>query len=63
MGVTQVAVGYTALPSRHETGIFLGKDVLDKLKGAVPDAVIVFASSEYSYEALLTAIDETCGPA
>jgi hypothetical protein len=33
------------------------------LKGAVPDVVIVFASSAYSYEALLTAIDETCGPA
>jgi hypothetical protein len=62
MGITQVVVGYTALNSSREAGTFLGEDVVAKLKGAIPDAVIVFASPEYSYDTLLAAIDEICTP-
>jgi hypothetical protein len=62
MGITQVAVGHTSSASGRDVGVYVGKEVLTKLQGATPDVVIVFASPEYPYEALLNAIQKACSP-
>lgn len=63
MSVTQVAVSHTRLADATEAGVFLGSQIADKLGGATPDVVIVFASSGHSYGALLLSINLTCNPA
>ncbi len=62
MSPTRVAVSQTNLSSAAEAGTFLGKEINAKLDGAFPDVLIVFASPEYSYEALLKGLEESCRP-
>jgi hypothetical protein len=60
--MTQVATASTA-----RTGAAAGQDlarqILAGLGGASPDALIVFASAQNDYEALLEALDAGCKPA
>jgi hypothetical protein len=62
MARTQVVVSHTALRSPEEAGVFLARSVLEKLRGAMPDVLIVFASPEFSYPRLLKAINDGCRP-
>jgi hypothetical protein len=62
MALTQAVVSHTALRSSHEAGAYLAKSVLEKLDGATPDVLILFASPDYSYLELLAAINEHCRP-
>jgi hypothetical protein len=62
MALTQVAVSHTALRADQEAGAFLAADVKQKLGGAQPDVLILFASPAFSYAALLAAIDQGCAP-
>ena len=62
MSINHVVVSHTTLQSASEAGQFLASDVIEKLRGAKPDVVIVFASPEFSYVELLTAIDAGCRP-
>lgn len=59
---TRVAVSQTNLSSATEAGSFLGNEINTKLDGASPDVLIVFASPEYPYNALLTTLEESCQP-
>ena len=62
MTITRVAVCQTSLPSAQEAGAFLSEAIQQKLDGAKPDVVIVFASPEYAYSELLTALKHQCEP-
>lgn len=62
MAITQAVVSHTTVRSSHEAGNYLAKSILEKLDGAVPDVVIVFASPEHSYAQLLSGINESCRP-
>jgi hypothetical protein len=62
MALTQVVVSHTALRSDQEAGAFLAADLREKLKGALPDVLIVFASPEFNYQQLLAAINRDCSP-
>src|ERR671914_198741 len=59
--MTDVAIASTALKDR-EAGQDLAVQLRRELHGTSPDALIVFASAENDYEALLHALDETVGP-
>jgi hypothetical protein len=60
MALTQVVVSHTILRSDHEAGAFLAAAVRDKLQGALPDVLIVFASPEFNYRELLAALQRDC---
>ncbi len=62
MSITKVAVSHTNLRDAGEAGTFLADEVLEKLAGASPDLLIVFASPEFSYPVLLAALDAACKP-
>jgi hypothetical protein len=59
--MTDVAIASTALKNRG-AGEDLGAQIRSELKGATPDALIVFASAENDYEALLQALEEAVRP-
>jgi small ligand-binding sensory domain FIST len=59
--MTDIAIASTALNDR-EAGEDLAAQIRSELKGAIPDALIVFASAENDYEALLEALDDAVGP-
>lgn len=59
--MTDVAVASTSL-SDHEAGEDLAKQIRIQLGEVPPDAVIVFASAQNDYEALLRALDAGCCP-
>ena len=61
--MTDAAVVQTDAPDSAAAGAALGEQVLNAFSGAVPDALIVFASARYDYEALLQALHATCRPA
>lgn len=60
--MTETAIVYTNLENSREAGKFVGSEIAEKLNGEAPQALIVFASSKYDYEALLEAIDGECRP-
>lgn len=62
MAMTQVVVSHTTLRSDGEAGAWLAASVRDKLHGALPDVLIVFASPEFNYQLLLAAINRDCPP-
>ena len=57
--MTRVATASTALTD-GAAGDDLAAQILDALNGDRPDALIVFASAENDYEALLTSLDARC---
>ncbi|UVW29274.1 FIST signal transduction protein [Massilia sp. H6] len=62
MPQNQVAVSHTVLRNEADAGSFLASEVVKKLGGHSPDVVIVFASPEFDYRALLQAIEYGCKP-
>lgn len=60
--MTQTASVYTDRTNSREAGEHLGAQVREGL-GMNSDAVIVFASSRFDYEELLSALDTACAPA
>jgi hypothetical protein len=62
MALTQVVVSHTALRSNDEAGAWLAADIREKLLGALPDVLIVFASPEFNYQQLLATINRDCSP-
>ena len=58
--MTEVATASTNLKGR-DAGYDLAAQIAAGLPGGPPDALIVFASSDNDYEALLNALDERCG--
>ncbi|HVL67481.1 MAG TPA: FIST N-terminal domain-containing protein [Vicinamibacterales bacterium] len=59
--MTRSFTAYTALENSRDAGTDLGRQLRDALPGP-PDAAILFASSRFDYEALLSAFDEACHP-
>lgn len=62
LAMTQTAAVYTDRPGSEDAGRHLGEQINDILKGAPPDAAILFASSRFEYEALLKAFVAACSP-
>lgn len=62
MAINQVIVSHTTLSNAIEAGKFLAAEVRQKLHGALPDVVIVFASPQFDYVKLLQAIEANCTP-
>jgi len=60
--LTQTASVYTDCTDSREAGESIGAQIRDGL-GMNPHAVIVFASSRFNYEELLSALDTACAPA
>ncbi|HVE89731.1 MAG TPA: FIST N-terminal domain-containing protein [Burkholderiaceae bacterium] len=60
--MTTTAAVYTDRPDSEGAGRHLGLQVREALAAEQPDALIVFASSRFNYEALLSAIDAECSP-
>ena len=58
--MTEVVTGSTALKG-HAAGAELAKQIRSGLDGEAPDAVVVFASSDNDYDALLGALQEGSG--
>ena len=58
---TKTAAAFTSEAESAVAGQDLGKQIRARL-GERPDAVVVFASSKFDYEALLAALRETCQP-
>ncbi len=61
--VTQTAAVYTDRSDAAEAGRHLGDQVREMLGEQPPDALIVFASSQFDYERLLEALSAACRPA
>ncbi|HET9108373.1 MAG TPA: FIST N-terminal domain-containing protein [Steroidobacteraceae bacterium] len=61
--MTDIAVVQTDVKASAEAGAALGSQALAELHGQAPDAMILFASSSYRYDALLQAVHEACRPA
>ena len=59
--MTDVAIASTGL-NDAEAGEDLATQILEKLNGSSPDALIVFASAENDYEALLGSLHDRCNP-
>lgn len=59
--MTDVAVASTGKRD-GDAGADLAEQIRDVLNGAAPDAVIVFASAQNDYVALLAALQEGCAP-
>lgn len=60
--MTRTAAVYTSRTDSAEAGRDLGEQVRNILGTEPPDAAVVFASSRFDYESLLTALDATCHP-
>lgn len=60
--MTEAAIAIVWDDSATDAGKKLGLEIKAKLKGRAPHAVLVFASSRYNYEELLTALDLECSP-
>lgn len=60
--MTDYAVAETDGADSGEVGAALGAQLVEGLRGAHPDAVILFASARYDYPELLRALDEACRP-
>jgi hypothetical protein len=60
--MTESTVVFTNETNSHAAGRDLGARLKDGLSGQTPDAVILFASSQHEYEAMLRAIHEACAP-
>lgn len=58
--MTKSAVAITDIKSSTEAGQHLGRQINEKLDQQAPDVIILFASSDYDYNQLLTAIKNTC---
>jgi hypothetical protein len=62
MAKTLVATSHTTFASADQAGRSLAQAILDKLGGASPDVLIVFASPEIAYQPLLAVLDAECRP-
>ncbi|MFC5461504.1 FIST signal transduction protein [Massilia niabensis] len=62
MANTLVAVSHTSLRSPEAAGQSLAQSLLQKLDGARPDVLIVFASPEIDFRPLLSELDTACRP-
>lgn len=60
--MTQAFAAYTTEEDSDEAGSDLGRQISDAFTAHPPDAVVVFASSRFDYERLLTSISGTCSP-
>ncbi|MDO8679877.1 MAG: FIST N-terminal domain-containing protein [Acidobacteriota bacterium] len=60
--MTRTAAVYTSRTDSAEAGRDLGEQVRNSLGSEPPDAAVVFVSSQFDYETLLTALDATCHP-
>ena len=60
--MTHTAAVYTAYTDSREAGEHLASQILDEL-GDRPDAVILFASSQFDYTTLLSSLHTACTPA
>ena len=60
--MTQTAAVYTDELDSADAGTSLGTQVRDQFGGQVPDVLIVFASSRFEFEPLLTALSAACHP-
>jgi hypothetical protein len=60
--VTKSAAAYTSFEDSLAAGQHLSAQIVKKLDGAQPDAVIVFASSRFDYAVLLSALQDGCRP-
>jgi hypothetical protein len=60
--MTQTAAAYTDRTRSDEAGRHLGEQVRSVFGDQVPDAVILFASSSFEYEPLLSELNATCHP-
>lgn len=60
--MTQSAVVYTTIKNSHDAGNELGLKIGEIFGTTVPHVIIVFASSLYDYESLLSALNEKCNP-
>lgn len=59
--MAQTASAYTVSHDSKEAGADLGNQLRAALEGQKPDAVIVFVSSQFDYEALLAALVQASG--
>ncbi|MDP9177240.1 MAG: FIST C-terminal domain-containing protein [Gemmatimonadota bacterium] len=59
--MTDIAIASTAL-NNEAAGEDLATQIREKLNGAKPDALLVFASPDNDYETLLKALDRGCSP-
>lgn len=60
--MTESAIAIVWDEKAADAGRKLAEEIKSKLKGRSPHAVLVFASSRYNYEELLTALDSGCTP-
>jgi hypothetical protein len=60
--MTESAIVIAADPSAKAAGQKIGSELFEKLGKKSPHALIVFSSSKYDYDELLSAIDLTCKP-
>jgi hypothetical protein len=61
--MTQAFAAYTALSGSEEAGLDLGRQISGAFTPNSPDVVILFASSRFEYERLLTSLNDACSPA
>jgi hypothetical protein len=61
--MAKAAAVFTTQSNSAQAGRDLGEKVRKELADAPPDALVVFASAQFDYVQLLTAIQETCRPA
>ena len=59
--MTHTAAVYTAYTDSRKAGQHLGEQIRTEL-GDAPDAVILFASSQFDYGELLASVHDTCTP-
>ncbi|HXH73450.1 MAG TPA: FIST N-terminal domain-containing protein [Bacteriovoracaceae bacterium] len=58
----QSAIVYTTDTNSAEAGEALGTQINNAFEKAIPDAILLFASSSYNYSELLKSIHNTCNP-
>ncbi len=60
--MTQAFAAYTRQDGSDEAGADLGRQISDAFTAGSPDVVVLFASSRFDYEQLLTSLNEACSP-
>lgn len=60
--MTHTAAIYTDQHGSEDAGRHLGEQVREAMSGSPPDALIVFASSRFDHQSLLSALDRECHP-
>jgi hypothetical protein len=60
--MTKAFAAYTLQSGSEEAGLDLGRQISGAFTPHSPDVVIVFASSRFDYERLLTGLNDTCTP-